>query len=87
MNMSWLEKQQFIEKDLILMTGKLSGELLDDLMPQLRLSALENSGVVSVDINLDFDLANENQLVKGEGRVHFPAKKALASAELRERKK
>ena len=55
MNMSWLEKQQFIEKDLILMTGKLSGELLDDLMPQLRLSALENSGVDSVDINLDFD--------------------------------
>jgi len=85
--MSWLEKQQFIEKDLILMTAKLSGELLDDLMPQLRLSALENSGIVSVDINLDFNLADENSAVKGEGRVHFPAKKAIASAELRESKK
>jgi len=55
LNMTWLEKQTFIEKDLKAMTGDVTKELLDDLMPQIRLAALENSGIAAVDIrNLNY---------------------------------
>lgn len=78
---SWLEKQTFIEKDLKAMAGSVAEELLDDLMPQVRLAALEGSGIVAVDFRLNFDLS-EGAKLKGEGSVYFPAKKATVTSEL-----
>jgi hypothetical protein len=80
--MTWLEKQTFLEKDLKAMTGEVAKELLDDLMPQIRLAALENSGVAAVDLRLTFDLSEKPKLVS-EGSVYFPAKKATVTSELK----
>jgi hypothetical protein len=82
LNMTWLEKQTFIEKDLKAMTGDVTKELLDDLMPQIRLAALENSGIAAVDIRLTFDLSEKAKL-QSEGSVYFPAKKATVTSELK----
>ena len=80
--MSWLEKQTFVEKDLKEMTGEVVKAILDDLMPQLRLAALEAGGIAAVDFRLDFNLTDDPK-IKGEGSVYFPAKKATVTSELK----
>tara|TARA_S200002703_G_scaffold149434_1_gene146996 strand:- start:174 stop:416 length:243 start_codon:yes stop_codon:yes gene_type:complete len=80
--MSWLEKQSFIEKDLKAMVGEVAQELLDDLMPQVKLAALENGGAVAVDFRFNMDLA-ENPKLKAEGSVYFPAKQATVTSEFK----
>jgi len=70
----WLDTQNRIEKDLLIELGRQCRDLLDLLMPQIRLA---------VTINLDFDLSS-GVAVKGEGSVTFPAKKATIELELSE---
>jgi hypothetical protein len=79
----WLDTQNRIEKDLLIELGRQCRDLLDLLMPQIRLAALENDNKTSVTINLDFDLSS-GVAVKGEGSVTFPAKKATIELELSE---
>ena len=79
----WLDSQNRIEKDLLIELGRQCRDLLDLLLPQIRLAALENDNKTSVTINLDFDLS-KGVAVKGEGSVAFPAKKASIELELSE---
>lgn len=79
----WLDSQNRIEKDLLIELGRQCRDLLDLLLPQIRLAALENDNKTSVTINLDFDLSS-GVVVKGEGSVAFPAKKASIELELSE---
>lgn len=77
----WLDSQNRIEKDLLIELGRQCRDLLDLLMPQIRLAALENENKTTVNINLDFDLSKGVKVV-GEGSVTFPAKKASIELEL-----
>ena len=77
----WLDTQNRMEKDLLIELGRQCRDLLDLLLPQIRLAALENDNKTSVTINLDFDL-NEGVKVLGEGSVTFPAKKATIELDM-----
>ena len=79
----WLDSQKKIEKDLLKELGFQCRDIIDLLLPQIRLAALENDNKTSVTINLDFDF-NKGALVKGEGSVAFPAKKAAIELDIEE---
>jgi hypothetical protein len=79
----WLESQNRIEKDLLQELGFQCRDILDLLLPQIRLAALENNNKTSATINLDFDFSS-GVLIKGEGSVTFPAKKATIELAIEE---
>lgn len=79
----WLDSQKKIEKDLIKEIGFQCRDLIDLLLPQIRLAALENDNKTSVTINLSFDFA-KGATVRGEGSVTFPAKKASIELDIEE---
>jgi hypothetical protein len=79
----WLDSQTRIEKDLLIELGRQCRDILDLLMPQIRLAALENDNKTSATINLDFDLS-KGVLVRGEGSVTFPSKKAVIEIDMQE---
>lgn len=79
----WLDSQTRMEKDLLIELGRQCRDILDLLLPQIRLAALENDNKTSATINLDFDMS-KGILVKGEGSVTFPAKKASIEIEMQE---
>ncbi len=77
----WLDSQKRVEKELLIELGRQCRDLLDLLLPQIRLAALENDNKTSVTLELDFDF-DKGVAVKGEGSVTFPAKKASIELEL-----
>jgi len=79
----WLDSQKRIEKDLIQELGRQCRDLVDLLLPQIRLAALENDQKTQVDISLKFDF-NKGVVVQGEGSVAFPAKKASIELDISE---
>ena len=49
-------------------------KLLDELLPQVRLSALENELESRVDVTMWFVFEEDATTLTTEGRVNFPAK-------------
>jgi hypothetical protein len=75
----WLEKQGSIEKDVLdAIAGQTRG-IADDLLPQIRLAALENemTAVVELKINLVFEDDETN--IWSYGEVQFPAKHSASA--------
>ena len=62
----WLDSQKKIEKDLLKELGLQCRDIIDLLLPQIRLAALENDNQTTVDIRLEFDFS-KGALVKGRG--------------------
>jgi len=79
----WLDTQNRMEKDLIQELGLQCRDILDLLLPQIRLAALENNNKTSATINLDFDFSSGAK-IRGEGSVTFPAKKATIELDIEE---
>jgi hypothetical protein len=79
----WLDTQKRIEKDLLIELGRQCRDILDLLLPQIRLAALENDHKTTVSLVLDFNF-EEGVVVRGEGSVTFPAKKATIEIDLKE---
>jgi hypothetical protein len=80
-NMSrFLESSERIEKPVLNTVGNQAKQLVDDLLPQIRLAAFENEGCSVMDIRIGFEFAEdgENCKVCSEGIVQFPAKRAYA---------
>ena len=59
-------------------------ELVDDLLPQIRLSALENGGEAVVNVAITFKFETKGADVDAVGGVEFPAKKAHTRATISE---
>ena len=77
----WLESQKRIEKDLLKELGLHCRDIIDLLLPQIRLAALENNNKTEVTIKLGFDFS-KGASVRGEGSVSFPAKKATIELDI-----
>ena len=82
--MDWLDTQTELEKPLLLASGEVVKELVDDLLPQVRLAGLENEGQAEVKITLSFSFKEQGSKIDAKGYVVFPAKHAHTVAELEE---
>jgi len=70
----WLEKQKDQEQDVLDVVKIQSKQVVEDLIPQIRLCALENDMEAHVNIKLHFQFTEENTEIWSEGHVDFPPK-------------
>ena len=78
----WLKKQGEIEKDLIRTCGGQTEVVIDDLLPQIRLAAIENGGVATLQMTIDFQFSEDGAETKviTQGAVTFPAKRSAVES-------
>jgi len=70
----WLDRQAKIEKDVLdVVSGQVRG-IVDDLLPQIRLAALENEMQSTITVDVSFDFDNDTTEVSCVGSVQFPPK-------------
>lgn len=70
----WLEKQQEREEELLDAVAEQYRTVVDELLPQVRLAALENEMVSEVEVLTVFAFEDNATTITTEGRVRFPAK-------------
>ena len=70
----WLEKQVEKEEVLLDAASEQYRTLLDELLPQVRLAAIENDMEATVQISAVFLFEEDAITITTEGRVLFPAK-------------
>ena len=70
----WLEKQAEKEEVLLDAASDQFRMLLDGLLPQIRLAALENNMEARAEISVAFNFEEDAITLTTEGRVEFPAK-------------
>ena len=75
-----LNSSERLEKPVINAIGNQAKQLIDDLLPQIRLAAYENEGASIVDMKFGFEFSDEGEecLVASEAAVNFPAKRVYA---------
>ena len=76
----FLESSERLEKPVLNLVGNQAKQLVDELLPQIRLAAFENEGCSVMDIRLGFEFSDDGEkcTVASEGIVQFPAKRAYA---------
>lgn len=69
-----------MEKPIINAIGNQAKQLVDDLLPQIRLAAYENDGASIVDMKFGFEFSDSGAecTVASEALVKFPAKRVYA---------
>ena len=70
----WLDKQKEIERDVLDAASQQAHEVVDQLLPQIKLAAMENDMVVKVNLELTFDFKNDETKVSCLGAVTFPVR-------------
>jgi hypothetical protein len=75
----WLEQQKNIENNLIEAVGIQAKQIADELVPQVRLCALENEMAADIFIKVHFEFNDEKTEVWSEGAVQFPAKQSVSA--------
>jgi hypothetical protein len=75
----WLAGQKKIEHSLIEAVGIQSRQIADELVPQVRLCALENEMTADIFIKVHFEFNGEKTEVWSEGAVQFPAKQSVSA--------
>lgn len=75
----WLENQKKIEDDLLNAVAIESKEIAEDLLPQVRLCALENEMASSVTFRVNFEFREDGSTdIWSEGVVDFPPKQSVS---------
>lgn len=77
----WLEKQVSKEDVVLDVLAEQSRQVADDLLPQIRLAALEDQMKSTVVMTVTFEFDEESVRLHTEGSVQFPAKHS-SSAEV-----
>jgi len=75
----WLDRQAKIEKDILDAVGAQVRGITDDLLPQIRLAALENEMTSTINVAVTFDFDDDTTEISSEGSVSFPAKHASSA--------
>ncbi|MAT87248.1 MAG: hypothetical protein CL532_01675 [Aestuariivita sp.] len=75
----WLEHQAEIEKSVLTAVGSQVKGIVDDLLPQIRLAAIENNMESAVEVTIYFKFEGESTELESEGSVQFPPKKSASS--------
>ena len=76
----WVDRQAKIEKDLLRAVGEQAQMVADDLLPQVRLAALEGEMSSTMKPNITFDFRDDETEVNTEGSVTFPSKHSSAAS-------
>lgn len=71
---NWLEKQKSQEQDVLDIIKIQSKQVVEDLIPQVRLCALENDMEANVVIKINFQFSDDNTEIWSKGHVDFPPK-------------
>ena len=74
----WLEKQKMQENDVLDSVGIQARQIAEDLIPQIRLCALENENVSDILIKVHFEFDSEKTEIWSEGAVNFPPKQSTS---------
>ena len=74
----WLEKQKDQEKDVLDAVAIQARQVVDDLIPQVRLCALENEMQSSILIKVNFEFDDKKTEIWSEGAVDFPPKQSVS---------
>jgi hypothetical protein len=74
----WLEKQKSQEKNMLDAVSIQAKQIADDLVPQVRLCALENEMVADILIKVHFEFGTDKTEIWSEGAVDFPAKQSVS---------
>jgi len=74
----WLEKQKLQENDVLDSVGIQARQIAEDLIPQIRLCALENENVSDVLIKVHFEFDDTKTEIWTEGAVSFPPKQSTS---------
>jgi len=75
----WLAGQKRIETNLIEAVGIQAKQIADDLVPQVRLCAMENEMKADVFVKVHFEFNGEKTEVWSEGAVQFPPKQSVSA--------
>mgnify|MGYP000113732329 FL=1 len=72
--MKWLKNSAEIEKPLIKTCGDTVAALVDELIPQIKLSAFEQEGSADVEIKINIEFKEDTFEIETQGFVEFPAR-------------
>ena len=78
--MDWLKNSVEIEKPLIKTCGDTVAALIDELIPQIKLSAFEQEGSADVEIKINIEFKKDTFEIETRGFVEFPARMVLVKA-------
>lgn len=74
----WLEKQKTQENDMLESVQIQTKQITEDLIPQIRLCAIENQMVSDVLIKVHFEFNDDKTEIWSEGIVNFPPKESVS---------
>lgn len=74
----WLEKQKKAEKDMLEAVSVQARQVTEDLIPQVRLCALENEMCADIVFKVHFEFNEDNSEIWSEGAVEFPPKQSVS---------
>ena len=75
----WLDNQKKIENSLLNAVAIESKQIAEDLMPQVRLCALENEMASSITFRVNFEFLEDGSTdIWSEGVVDFPPKQSVS---------
>lgn len=73
-----MEKQKAQEADMLSAVSIQAKQIADDLVPQVRLCALENEMVADILIKVHFEFGSDKTEIWSEGAVDFPPKQSVS---------
>ena len=76
----WLEAQKASENDMLNAVSVQAKEIAEELIPQVRLCALENEMTADIIFRVHFEFDKESTDIWSEGVVEFPAKQSVSTA-------
>ena len=76
----WLEAQKASENDMLNAVSVQAKEIAEELIPQVRLCALENEMTADIIFRVHFEFDKESTDIWSEGIVEFPAKQSVSTA-------
>jgi hypothetical protein len=74
----WLDKQKEVENDMLESVSIQAKQISEELIPQIRLCALENEMCADIMIKVHFEFNEKNTEIWSEGAVDFPPKQSVS---------
>jgi|TARA_Y100000289_G_C3926897_1_gene153968 hypothetical protein len=74
----WLEKQKKAENDMLEAVSVQARQVTEDLIPQVRLCALENEMCADIVVRVHFEFNEDNSEIWSEGAVQFPPRQSVS---------
>jgi len=74
----WLEAQKASESDMLNAVSVQAKDIAEELIPQVRLCALENEMSATISFRVHFEFDEKNTDIWSEGIVEFPPKQSVS---------